>query len=121
MTGLPCNLLWRHSAAPIHQWRHRMLARMSVAVSAMVFVATSAHAGLDPKKPTWWEKYQFIQNGGVVATEGPVTQSIAYGSNVDMSNECGPQSETNIAMFDGRKMAGGSNEIFRLPMRAYFS
>ena len=65
-----------------------------------LFLTTSAHAGLDPKDPTWWEKYQFIQNGGVTATSGPVTHSIAYGSNVDVSNECGPQSETNIAMLD---------------------
>jgi hypothetical protein len=97
--------------------------RIYVAVSAAfaLFAATSAHAGLDPKNPTWWEKYQFIQNGGVVPSAGPITHSIAYGSNVDVSNECGPQSETNIAMRDARTMAGGSNEIFRLPMRAYFS
>lgn len=100
-----------------------MMTRMSVAGSVLssLFLATAAQAGLDPKNPTWWEKYQFIQNGGVVPTGGPVTQSIAYGSNVDVSNECGPQSETNIAMRDARTIAGGSNEIFRLPMRAYFS
>jgi hypothetical protein len=81
-----------------------MLARMCVAVSALlsVFIATSASAGLDPKNPTWWEKYQFIQNGGALATDGVVTHSIPYGSNVDVSNECGPQSETNIAMLDAR-------------------
>src|SRR5438094_10666926 len=100
-----------------------MLPRTCVAVFALLslFVATSAHAGLDPKNPTWWEKYQFIQNGGLVATEGPVTHSIAYGPNVDISNEGGPQRETNIAMRDARLMAGGSHGIFRLPMSPYFS
>jgi hypothetical protein len=40
-----------------------------------------------------------------------------------MSNECGPQSETSIAInpANAKNLAGGSNEIFRLPMRGYFS
>src|SRR5207248_3365928 len=45
------------------------------------------------------------------------------GGNVDVSNECGPQSETFIAINTSRprQLAAGSNEIFRDPMRGYFS
>jgi len=91
-----------------------------LAALAALVITSSAQAGLDPKDPTWWDKYQYIQNGGALAV-GDATQSIAYGTNVDVSNECGPQSETYITMKDTKVIAGGSNEIFRLPMRAYFS
>src|SRR5258708_15921742 len=69
---------------------------------------------------TWWHKYQHIQNGNGILP-GSSSHSASIGGNVDVSNECGPQSETFIAMKDGGTIAGGSNEIFRLPMRAYFS
>ena len=89
-------------------------------VSAVALAAVPARAGLDPNNPLWWEKYQYIQSDGALRTGG-ATQSIAYGANVDVSNECGPQSETYITIFNSKTLAGGSNEIFRLPMRAYFS
>ena len=72
--------------------------------------------------PTWWSKYEFIRdNGGDAAPL--ITTSLAAGSNVDVSNECGPQSETFIAINQNKPkiLAGGSNEIFRLPMRGYYS
>lgn len=72
--------------------------------------------------PTWWDKYQFILNNGSDAAPTS-TSSVSYGSNVDVSNECGPQSETFITINTSSPqiLAGGSNEIFRLPMRGYFS
>jgi len=72
-------------------------------------------------KPTWWNKYQYL------AAHGPDTctghAGVQTGPNVDLSNECGPQSETYITINPSRPnvLAGGSNEIFRLPMRGYFS
>src|SRR5712691_5500225 len=72
--------------------------------------------------PTWWSKYEFIRdNGGDAAPAG--TSSVAFGNNVDLSNECGPQSETFITINPNKTkvLAAGSNEIFRLPMRGYFS
>src|SRR5579871_6508838 len=75
-----------------------------------------------PNNPTWWNKYQTLSSNGPSGNGGP-SSSLKVGSNVDMSNECGPQSETYIAI-DGAApstLAGGSNEIFRLPMRGYFS
>jgi len=72
--------------------------------------------------PTWWDKYQFIKNN--LFTPGSVTTtSLTVGTNVDMSNECGPQSETFITINQNAPLllSAGSNEIFRLPMRGYFS
>jgi hypothetical protein len=71
--------------------------------------------------PLWWAKYQYLLvHGGDVGT---VSNSVTVGSNVDVSNECGPQSETYITLNPLRPstLAGGSNEIFRDPMRGYFS
>jgi hypothetical protein len=74
------------------------------------------------QNPTWYAKYQTLlkNNVGGVA---PKSGSIAAGQNVDASNECGPQSETFIAINHASpaSVAGGSNEIFRLPMRGYSS
>jgi hypothetical protein len=48
---------------------------------------------------------------------------VKVGANVDASNEAGPQSETSIAINPNNpsQIVAGSNEIFRLPMRGYFS
>ena len=72
--------------------------------------------------PTWWDKYQYVSNNAFTVG-GAATTSLSYGSNVDVSNECGPQSETFITLNQSRAkmLAAGSNEIFRLPMRGYFS
>src|SRR5262245_36551507 len=83
---------------------------------AKVSGQTSAH------DPTWWSKYQFIRDNGGDAAPLSTTSAIVSG-NVDVSNECGPQSETFIAINQNKPkvLAAGSNEIFRLPMRGYFS
>src|SRR5947207_7169662 len=72
--------------------------------------------------PTWWSKYEFIRDNGGDASPLSTTSS-SVGSNVDVSNECGPQSETFIAINQNKPkvLAAGSNEIFRLPMRGYYS
>src|SRR5438874_9486292 len=72
--------------------------------------------------PTWWSKYEFIRDNGGDASPLSTTSS-SVGSNVDVSNECGPQSETFITINQNKPklLAAGSNEIFRLPMRGYFS
>ncbi len=74
------------------------------------------------KDPTWWDKYQFLKNSASFGDTG-ATSSVAFGSNIDVSNECGPQSETYIALnpANPKQLAAGSNEIFRLPMRGYSS
>ena len=94
--------------------------RLLPALIALLIV-TRAHAG-DTRSPTWWAKYRYLLGHGTVAAAGP-TPSLQAGANVNVSNECGPQSETYVAI-DTRapkRLAGGSNEIFRLPMRGYAS
>jgi hypothetical protein len=74
------------------------------------------------KDPTWWEKYQYLVKNGEM-TGGAATTSVASGANVDVSNECGPQSETYITLntANPKQLAAGSNEIYRDPMRGYWS
>jgi hypothetical protein len=95
----------------------------------LIFLALTTSQGLRPvaaqnssHDPTWWDKYQFILNNGSDGNAGS-TGSVSFGSNVDVSNECGPQSETFITLDPNKPkvLAAGSNEIFRLPMRGYFS
>ena len=74
-----------------------------------------------PDKPSWWNKFQtLLAHGPSSSVAGP---SFAVGANVNVSNECGPQSETYITLNPASPaaLAAGSNEIFRLPMRGYFS
>jgi hypothetical protein len=96
---------------------------------ALVLLALSAPRSLRPvtaqstsHDPTWWDKYQFILNNGPDGNVGS-TVSASFAGNVDVSNECGPQSETFITLDPGKPktLAAGSNEIFRLPMRGYYS
>jgi len=77
---------------------------------------------LNPNLPTWWQKYQRLLASGAGSAEG-TSSSVTIGSNVDVSNECGPQSETFITLnhANPQTLAAGSNEIFRNPMRGYFS
>src|ERR1051326_8462138 len=76
----------------------------------LMFVAASAWAQTN------------TQNNGPIAGGGTTT-SVTDGSDVDVSNECGPQSETYVTIntANAKRLAGGSNEIFRLPMRGYSS
>ena len=73
--------------------------------------------------PTWWAKYQGLLNG-TSALQSPTSSGlVTVGSNVDVSNEDTPQSETSITVNPNTPsiLVGGSNEIVRLPMRGYFS
>src|SRR5258708_6583625 len=73
--------------------------------------------------PRWWAKYQYLLQNGAVTGSAPTGFAAAAGPNVDVSKECGPQSETFITLNtrNPNSIAGGSNEIFRLPMRGYSS
>src|SRR5262245_45674698 len=74
-----------------------------------------------PDKPTWWNKYQALWNKGAETKAG--TGSSITGPNLNVSDECGPQSETFITLnpVSPSNLVAGSNEIFRLPMRGYYS
>ena len=85
--------------------------------------AGTALAQRDPNNPSWWDKYQYLTKSGPDADAGATASVTSRDGNVDVSNECGPQSETFIAINtkNSRNLAAGSNEIFRDPMRGYFS
>jgi hypothetical protein len=91
---------------------------------SLLIVALPICAVADSKthNPTWWDKYEFMKNNGPDTSAGS-TISLNFNGNIDISNECGPQSETFIALNpeQPKMLAAGSNEIFRLPMRGYFS
>ncbi len=89
---------------------------------ALVLLSAAPALARDPKDPTWWTKYDYLARNGPDASGG-ATASLASDGNVDASNECGPQSETYVTLDPSRPrvLAAGSNEIFRLPMRGYFS
>ncbi len=76
----------------------------------------------NPNNPTWWDKYQYLKHNAPLGDSGATT-SLGFGNNIDVSNECGPQSETFITLNSAnpRQLAAGSNEIFRRPMRGYYS
>src|SRR5262245_38650573 len=98
--------------------------RLAVSVLLLVTALTTpiAIAQNNSHNPTWWNKYQYLLNHPAESPAGPGS-SLSVGANVDVSNECGPQSETFIAINPGNPnvLAAGSNEIFRDPMRGYFS
>ena len=97
----------------------RLNVQWILALLAVLPTASSAGTGSDP---TWWSKYEYLAKYGPDPAAGSSTSTWS-GANVDVSNECGPQSETYITLDPNRPkvLAAGSNEIYRLPMRGYFS
>jgi hypothetical protein len=101
---------------------------ISIAVAALAaatFSVSSPSAGgvAAYQNPTWWQKGQAVLNSTSVAPCGTSSGNFSEPPNIDMSNEGGPQSETSIAInpINPSQIVGGSNEIFCLPMRGYFS
>jgi hypothetical protein len=94
----------------------------AVLSSIVLFAFAAIGQTNTPNNPTWWNKYQYLSTHSASGNAG-ATGSALVGVNVDVSNECGPQSETYITVntTKPKNFAGGSNEIFRLPMRAYAS
>lgn len=96
------------------------------ALLALVVLAASPSAATDNspyQHPTWWEKAQFLLTTTTLPPCGTSSGNFSDGSNVDMSNEATPQSETSIAInpLNSKQIVGGSNEIVCDPMRAYWS
>jgi len=102
-----------------------LLALLGLTLHAVMPARASNSTTSSPySKPLWWAKFQTVSaNSFKPLTTPDTTQSVTVGTNVDVSNEPGPQSETSIAINPNHpaQIVGGSNEIFRLPMRGYFS
>src|ERR1044071_3050979 len=91
-----------------------------ILLAALSFAARPGTAqNRNTHNPTWWDKYQYVANNATTDGGGS-TASVSFGSNVDVSNECGPQSETFITLNPAKPktLAAGSNEIFRQIGRA---
>lgn len=101
--------------------RSRAIAFAVACALSVAFAAPAPAQTNNPNHPTWWAKYQYLAAHGADTCIGQ--PGLQAGPNVDASNECGPQSETYITVNSARPnmLAAGSNEIFRLPMRGYFS
>lgn len=99
------------------------MTRRLALVLLLILLSPFSLAARDPKDPTWWDKYQFLLKNGSDPSPGTTASALSVGANVDISNECGPQSETFITINPSNPsvLAAGSNEIFRDPMRGYFS
>jgi hypothetical protein len=104
-------------------------ANIALGVSAgqnTAFLSKSAQASSSTSPynlPRWWAKYQELLKRTPASQSSTLSTQVSVGSNVDMSNEDGPQSETSITVNPNntKMLVGGSNQILFLPMRGYFS
>ncbi len=96
---------------------------LAFVVTIFASPAAGAAASSSYQVPTWWEKGQRLLNAASLPPCGTSSGNYSDRTNVDMSNEATPQSETSIAINPSNpsQIVGGSNEIFCLPMRGYFS
>ena len=96
--------------------------RFILLVVTLAFLTIPSWTQDKSHNPTWWNKYQHLSQSGALSSSGSVS-SVTAGANVDVSNECAPQSETYIALRTAKPqfLAGGANEIYRLPMRGFYS
>ena len=97
-----------------------------LAALGMFAFASTPSAGTDTSpfvSASWWQKANTLINATTLPPCGTSQGNYSDGGNVDMSNEATPQSETSIAINPSNtsQIVGGSNEIFCLPMRGYFS
>ena len=71
--------------------------------------------------PSWWNKYQHLLKNGP-ENGGGATSSLSVGANVDVSNECGPQSETYVTLNPNHPtiLAGAPTKFSACPCVAIF-
>ncbi len=100
----------------------RRLLFIAIIAGAASSPLTRAQSTQSQNNPTWWDKFLFLSKNGSDPAPG-ASASASVGADVDVSAECGPQSETYITLNPSRArvLAAGSNEIFRDPMRGYYS
>ena len=67
---------------------------MSLIICLLIGAELSLGQTLNPNQPTWWQKYQTLLKNGAGNGAGP-SSSVTVGSNVDLSNECGPKARAS--------------------------
>lgn len=120
------DMMFQHSIVSLPR-KFRLIALLVLfllLVSALPLSISGARASSSATSytlPSWWAKYQRLLHGPSISSS--TSQTFSVGSNIDVSNEDTPQSETSITVNPNNPMmlVGGSNEIVRLPMRGYFS
>jgi hypothetical protein len=120
------DMMFQHSIVSLPR-KFRLIALLVLfllLVSALPLSISGARASSSATSytlPSWWAKYQRLLHGPSISSS--TSQTFSVGSNIDVSNEDTPQSETSITVNPNNSMmlVGGSNEIVRLPMRGYFS
>src|SRR5260370_20781628 len=83
-------------------------------------ISGAALAADGTPNPRWWNKYQYLlQHGPSPFSPGA---PLSVGANVDVSNECGPQSETFIALDSSHPsaLAARPHHTFRPRRRRVF-
>src|SRR5437588_12631129 len=93
-----------------------MHVRTLIAALATALPALAANSSHDP---TWWDKFQILAQQGPDSFRAAATSG-STPANVDVSNECGPQSETFILINprNPRQRASGSHDTLRRPTPA---
>ena len=76
----------------------------AAAATAASSTMTGAQTSQSQNNPTWWDKYLYLTKNGSDPAPG-ATASASVGDNVDVSVECGPQSETYITLNPSRPQA----------------
>jgi hypothetical protein len=97
-------------------------AAATVALAAGVGASAGGNSSAD-RKPGWWTRFEALLEQPAVPAATAVHAPKSFGTNVDVSNEDGPQSETSIALDPNNPdvLVAASNDVNRLPERAYFS
>src|SRR5262245_37253066 len=101
-----------------------IIASVVVAVALVAVVTTAlyiAHPTMAASgrnghtQPRWCAKYQVVSASNFTPLPNPGPKSsVKVGANINVSNEPGPHSETNIAINPAKpkQIVAGSNEIF---------
>src|SRR3989442_9177050 len=93
---------------------HRRKDGVSMKTRRLLFIAIIAGAASSPltraqstqsqNNPTWWDKFLFLSKNGSDPAPG-ASAPASVGADVDVSAECGPQSETYITLNPSRARA----------------
>src|SRR5205085_8029560 len=94
---MPIRLLRRKSMSRLR--KTSLVILLVVSITSLPLLAYAQNS--TTHNPTWWDKYQYVANNAFTIG-GASTASVTFGTNVDLPNECGPQSETFTPLIQSR-------------------